>query len=81
MVVHLGEPLFLDVLERGGRGDAEADEEDVGLRVRERTQPVVVLLSGRVEQAEGVRVVADHDSHSLCSATTSASVFCIPDEV
>lgn len=80
VVVHLGEPLFLDVLERGGRGDAEADEEDVGLRVRERTQPVVVLLSGRIEQAEGVRVVADHDRHRLCSVTTSATVFCVPDE-
>lgn len=62
---HLGEPLLLDVLKRGGTGDAEADEEDVRLRVRERPQAVVVLLSGRVEQAERVRVVSNHDRNRL----------------
>jgi hypothetical protein len=33
VVVDLGEPLLADVLEGGGRCDAEADEEDVGLGV------------------------------------------------
>ena len=35
VVVDLGEPFFPDVLEGGGGGDGEADEEDVGLRVGE----------------------------------------------
>lgn len=33
VVVDLGEPLLANVFERGGRRDAEADEEDVGLGV------------------------------------------------
>lgn len=33
VVVHFGKPLLLDVLERGGGCDAEADEEHVRLRV------------------------------------------------
>jgi hypothetical protein len=33
MVVHFRKPLFLDVLERGGRCYAEADYENVRLRV------------------------------------------------
>lgn len=35
MVMNLGEPLFSDVFEGGGRRDGEADEEDIGLRVGE----------------------------------------------
>ena len=58
-MVHLGEPLFSHVLEGGGGGDGEADEEDVGLRVGEGSQAVVVFLSGGIEEAEGVGFVAD----------------------
>jgi hypothetical protein len=54
VVVDLGEPLLLDVLERCRARDREADEEDVGLRVRERTQTVVILLACRAV-ASGVR--------------------------
>jgi hypothetical protein len=59
VVMHLREPLFPHVLEAGGRGDAEADEEHVRLGVRERPQPVVILLSGRVEEPERVWLVTD----------------------
>lgn len=34
VVMHLGEPLFTDVLEGGGRSYGEAHEEDIGLGVR-----------------------------------------------
>ena len=37
MVVYLREPLLSDVLERGRGGYGEADEEDVGLGVGERS--------------------------------------------
>ena len=57
----LGEPLLADVLERGWARDAEADEEDVRLGIRQRPKAIVVLLACRVEQAERVRVLADHD--------------------
>lgn len=47
----LRDPLGRDVVEGGWRDDGEADEEDVRLRIRQRTEPVVVLLTGRVPQA------------------------------
>lgn len=59
MVVDLWEPLFADVLEGGGGGDGEADEEDVGLGVGEGAETVVIFLSGGIEEAEGVWLVAD----------------------
>ena len=59
MVVDLGKPLLSHVLEACGRGDGEADEEDVGLRVGKRTQAIVVLLSCRIEEAKGVGLIAD----------------------
>ncbi len=54
-------PLILHVLERSEAVHREADEEDVGLRVAEGAQAVVVLLSGSVPQAERHGLVVDHD--------------------
>jgi hypothetical protein len=62
VVVDLGKPLFPDVFKAGRGGYAEADEEDVGLRVGERPEAVVVFLSGRVEEAQSVRLVANPGS-------------------
>jgi len=45
MVVNFWEPFLLDVLKRGGRGDREADEKDIGLRVRKGSQSIVILLT------------------------------------
>jgi hypothetical protein len=42
--------LLLNVVERVGRVDGEADEDDVRVGVAERAQAVVVLLAGRVPQ-------------------------------
>lgn len=60
MVTHLGEPLGAHVLEGSGIHQREADEEHVRLRIRERAQAIVVLLPGRIPQAQvdGLRV--DH---------------------
>lgn len=49
---HLGVPLQLDVLIGRRAGDAEADDEDVGLRVGEGPQTVVFLLTRRVPQVQ-----------------------------
>ena len=49
-VTHLGGPLLGDVLETVGTVDGETHEDDVGVGVGERTQTVVVLLTGRVPQ-------------------------------
>jgi hypothetical protein len=59
VVVDFWEPLFAHVLEGGGGGDGEADEEYVGLGVGEGAESVVIFLSGGVEEAEGVGLVAD----------------------
>ena len=44
------DPFLPDVFEGVRRDDAEADEEDVSLRVGQRTQTIVILLTGSVEQ-------------------------------
>jgi len=82
-----GEPLLLDVFKRCRGGDAETNQENVRLRVREWTQTIVIFLTyidvttirklalngtisgwkhtGRVEQAQSVRVVSNHDRNSI----------------
>jgi hypothetical protein len=57
-VHHLGIPLGRHVLERDRIDDREADEEDVGVGVRERAQSVVLLLTGCVPETELDRLVA-----------------------
>lgn len=59
VVVDLGEPLLADVLKRGGRCDGEADEKDIGLGVRKRTQTVVILLSSGIEKSKRVRLITN----------------------
>ncbi|XP_072305812.1 uncharacterized protein [Eucyclogobius newberryi] len=51
-VLHLGHPLLRDVLQRVRAVRGEAHEDDVGVRVGERPEPVVVLLAGRVPQRQ-----------------------------
>lgn len=65
VVVDFGEPLLADVLKGSRRDDGEADEEDIGLRVRERTETVIILLTGSIEESEGVGLVSNHDSNSI----------------
>ncbi len=55
VVRHLGVPLVPHVGEGRGAADGEADDEDVGLRVGERAQAVVLLLARRVPQVEADR--------------------------
>ena len=60
VMLELGVPLLLHVLEGRARDEGEGDEEDVGLRVRERTQPVVILLPRGIPKAEVDRLAVDH---------------------
>ena len=59
VVVDLGEPLLLYVLERGWRSHGEADEENIGLGIRKRSETVVIFLSCRIEESQGIRLIAD----------------------
>jgi len=54
--------LGLDIVKRRRADDGEADEEDVGLGVRERAQPVVVLLASRIPQAQTDGLAIHHDT-------------------
>ena len=71
MVVHLGEPFFAHVLERGGGGYGEADKEDVGLRVRQGSETVIILLSGSIEETESVGLVTNPWRLSAAASPTA----------
>jgi len=58
-------PFFSDIFEGRRRNDGKADEENVGLRIRQRPQSVVVLLTRSVEKAESVRFPSNHDSDGV----------------
>lgn len=45
-------PLLLDVVERIGRVDGEADKNDMRIRVREGTKTVVIFLTGGIPKRE-----------------------------
>lgn len=57
----LGDPLLLDVVERIGRVDGEADEDNVRVGVGEGTESVVVFLSGGIPKGELDALAIDHD--------------------
>ena len=60
VMLELGVPLLLHVLEGRARDEGEGDEDDVGLRVRERTQPGGILLPRGIPKAEVDRLAVDH---------------------
>ena len=60
-VEHFRDPLFLDVVERVGRVDGKADEDDVRVRVGERTETVVVFLTGGIPERELDMTAVDLD--------------------
>ena len=57
--------LGLYVIERGGADDGKADQENIGLGVRERSQPVVILLSSGIPKAETDRLSVDHNTSGV----------------
>jgi hypothetical protein len=59
VVVDFGKPFLSHVLKRGRGSDREADKEDIGLGIGKGAQTVVIFLSGGIEEAEGIRLVAD----------------------
>lgn len=44
--------LLLDVVERVGRVDGEADQDDVRVGVGQRAQPIVILLASSIPQGQ-----------------------------
>jgi hypothetical protein len=54
--------LGLDVIERRWANDREADEEDIGLRVGERSKTIVILLSSGIPKSKANRLAIYHDT-------------------
>lgn len=61
VVRYLRDPLFFDVLKRAGTDDGEAHQKYVRLRIGQRPQSIVILLTSGIKQAQRVRLAADHD--------------------
>jgi hypothetical protein len=61
MMLDLGHPFGADVLERGRRDDGEAHQKDVRLRIGQRAQAVIILLSSGIPEAKIDGLVVDHD--------------------
>lgn len=59
VMVYFLEPFLAHVFKGGGGGDGKANEEDVGLWVRQRTQSVIVFLTGRIEKSKRVWLIAN----------------------
>ena len=54
-----------DVLKARGRDEREANEEDVRLRVRQRPEAVVILLSCGIPEPEVDGLAIDHDARRV----------------
>lgn len=72
ILLQLGHPFFTHILETGGVDHREADEEDVGHRVGQRPQAVVVLL--REDGKVTVNRVKRHDSFLSASEDYYSSI-------
>ncbi|RNA30213.1 hypothetical protein BpHYR1_000867 [Brachionus plicatilis] len=60
MVTHFRVPFCPHVFERSRTDNGKANEKNVGLRIRQRPQAVIVLLAGRVPQAQVHRLSVHH---------------------
>ena len=60
MMIDLGVPLSLDVVEGRGANDREADQEDICLRVGERSQAIIIFLSRSIPQTQADRLPINH---------------------
>lgn len=52
--------LGLDVVERGRADDREADQENIGLWIRQGAQSIVILLSCSIPQSQADGPAIDH---------------------
>jgi hypothetical protein len=51
-VKNFRDPLLLDVVERIGRVDSEADQDNVRIGVRKRSETIVVFLASRIPKGQ-----------------------------
>jgi len=76
MVMYFWKPFLAYVFERGRGGDREANEEDIGLRVRERAQAVIVFLTRCIEEAQSVWFISNPASEWSANSCTLHICLC-----
>ena len=69
-MTHLG----LDVVKRRPADNGETNEEDVCLRIGERSKSVVVFLAGGVPKPEAYRLAIDHDIRRVVVEAVASDV-------
>lgn len=57
--------LGSNVVKRWRADDREANQEDVGLRVRERSQAVVIFLSSSIPKSQANWLAIDHHTSGV----------------
>lgn len=67
IAVQVVEKTYLgsDVIKGRWADNREADQEHVGLRVGERSETVVIFLSGGIPQSQTNRSAIDHDAGGI----------------
>ena len=63
--------LGLNVVERRRADDGKADEEDIGLRVRERPKSVVIFLSSSIPETQADGLAIDHYTRRVVVETVA----------
>lgn len=57
--------LGFDVIKRRRADDGEADKEDIGLRIGQRSETVVILLAGGIPQTQANRSTIHHHTRGV----------------
>lgn len=57
--------LGLDVVKGWRADDGKADEEDIGLRIGERSESVIIFLSSSVPKSQADRLAINHDTRGV----------------
>lgn len=58
---YLGDPLFLNVVEGIWGINGKADEDDMGVRVRKRSQSIVIFLASSIPKSQFADAAVDFD--------------------
>lgn len=72
----VGTYLGFHVIEGWRADDRETDQEDVGLRVGEGSEAVVIFLSGGIPQSEADRPAVDHHAGRVVVEAVDRGVSC-----
>jgi len=65
MVIDFREPLGSNVVKGWRADDREANEEDIGLGVRQRTKSIIILLSSSIPKAERDWLAINHHTRGV----------------